>query len=86
MFYESNQDRAAEKQAYDKMIAKLMKEKDHMSTQYQEMVDEVTNMFDWQDGVGRVNYHEEHQKSKNAENLQKEQEDLEMQKDGEAKT
>ena len=80
MFFESNQDRAAEKKAYDKMIAQLMKEKEHVATQYQDMVDEVSNMFDWRDGVkDMVKCNEEQKSSNNPENLQKEQEELDMQ-------
>jgi hypothetical protein len=53
MFHEQNLGRIQDKNAYDAEVAKLMKEKDHLYDEYHKMVDDVTKMFDWQDGVAR---------------------------------
>ena len=79
MFFESNQDRAKDKAAHDKEVAILIKEKDKVWADYQKMVDEVTQMFDWQDGVGNVKYVDQNKIAENAEKLEKEKQALQMQ-------
>jgi hypothetical protein len=74
MFHEQNLGRIQDKNAYENEIAKLKKEYDDLCSEYHKMVDDVTKMFDWQDGVGKVDY----QKAMDAEKYEKKKEELEM--------
>ncbi|KAE8802257.1 hypothetical protein D1007_22136 [Hordeum vulgare] len=56
MFREQNLGKIQYKHAYEDEIAKLKNEYDHICTEYHKMVDDVSKMFDWQDGVGKVDY------------------------------
>ncbi|KAE8786640.1 hypothetical protein D1007_39459 [Hordeum vulgare] len=76
LFHEKNLGKIQDKNAYDVELAKLMKEKDHLSKEYQKMVDDVSKIFDGQDGVGKVDYHKE----MDAEKFEKQKEEIEMEK------
>ena len=41
---------------YEKNLAKMKKQYDHMCNEYQKMVDDVSKMFDWHDGVDKLDY------------------------------
>ena len=75
MFHEQNLGRIQDKNAYENEITKLKKEYDDLCSEYHKMVDDVTKMFDWQDGVGKVDC----QKAMDAEKYEKKKEELEMQ-------
>ena len=51
MYHEQTTGRVKDRQAYDRELAKLQTEHDKVCSQYQKMADEVSNMFDWQDGI-----------------------------------
>jgi hypothetical protein len=74
MFHEQNSGRVTEKQAYDRELAKLKNENGHHCNQYQKLVDDVTKMFDWQDGIGKV----DSQKAMDVEEFEKNKEELQM--------
>nr|XP_020147901.1 uncharacterized protein LOC109733113 [Aegilops tauschii subsp. strangulata] len=67
MFHEQNLGRIQDKHAYEDEVAKLKKDYDHLCTEYHKMVDDVSKMFDWQDGVGKIDY----QKAMDAEIYEK---------------
>ncbi|KAE8772487.1 putative polyprotein [Hordeum vulgare] len=74
MFHEKNLGRIQDKQAYDDEVANLKKGHDHLYTEYHKMVHDVSKMFDWRDGVGKVDYH----KAMDAERFENNNEELEM--------
>jgi hypothetical protein len=74
MFHEQNLGRIQDKHAYEDEVAKLKKDYDHLCTEYHNMVDDVSKMFDWQDGVGKIDY----QKAMDAEKFEKQKEELEL--------
>ncbi|XBI83668.1 hypothetical protein VPH35_092141 [Triticum aestivum] len=74
MFHEKNLGRIQDKHAYEDEVAKLKKEYDHLCTEYHKMVDDVSKMFDWQDGVGKIDY----QKAMDAKKYEKKKEELEL--------
>ncbi|XBH95556.1 hypothetical protein VPH35_086099 [Triticum aestivum] len=67
MFHEQNLGRIQDKHAYEDEVAKLKKDYDLLCTEYHKMVDDVSKMFDWQDGVGKIDY----QKAMDAEKFEK---------------
>ncbi|VAI81220.1 unnamed protein product [Triticum turgidum subsp. durum] len=50
MYHEQNLGRVNDKQAHDKEVAKLQKEIDFLSNNYSQLVEDVSNLFDYQDG------------------------------------
>ncbi|XBI24873.1 hypothetical protein VPH35_049899 [Triticum aestivum] len=50
MYHEQNLGRVNDKQAYEKEVAKLQKEIDFLSNNYSQLVEDVSNLFDYQDG------------------------------------
>ncbi|XP_044428528.1 uncharacterized protein [Triticum aestivum] len=74
MFHEQNLGRIQDKHAYEDDVAKLKKDYDLLCTEYHKMVDDVSKMFDWQDGVGKIDY----QKAMDAEKFEKQKEELEL--------
>lgn len=67
MFHEQNCGRVTEKLAYEKNLAKMKKHYDHVCNEYQKMVDDISKMFDWQDGVDKVDYQMEMKKKEEVE-------------------
>ncbi|KAE8776388.1 hypothetical protein D1007_50973 [Hordeum vulgare] len=57
ILHEQNLGRIQDKHAYDDEVAKLKKEHDHLCIEYHKMIDDVSKMFDWHDGIGKVDYH-----------------------------
>ncbi|KAE8781014.1 putative chloride channel-like protein CLC-g [Hordeum vulgare] len=62
------------KHVFEEELAKLKKEKDHLRNEYHKMVYDVPKMFDWQDGVRKVDY----PKAMDADKFDKKKEELEM--------
>nr|XP_020161404.1 uncharacterized protein LOC109746710 [Aegilops tauschii subsp. strangulata] len=58
MFHDQNYGRVMDRHAYDKKMAKPEKQNEFLAKQFSELVDEVGQLFDWQDGKVR---HMEHQ-------------------------
>ncbi|KAF7098702.1 hypothetical protein CFC21_100418 [Triticum aestivum] len=50
MYHEQNLGRVNDKQAHEKEVAKLQKEIDFLSNNYSQLVEDVSNLFDYQDG------------------------------------
>ncbi|VAI51009.1 unnamed protein product [Triticum turgidum subsp. durum] len=50
MYHEQNLVRVNDKQAHEKEVAKLQKEIDFLSNNYSQLVEDVSNLFDYQDG------------------------------------
>ncbi|KAI4988795.1 hypothetical protein ZWY2020_036112 [Hordeum vulgare] len=50
MYHEENLGRVQDKEAYGIEVAKLNKELDSLGNQYSELVDDVSKLFDYQDG------------------------------------
>ncbi|KAE8811498.1 putative polyprotein [Hordeum vulgare] len=69
-----NLGRIQDKYVYEEELAKLKKERDHTCTKYHKLVDDVSKMFDWHDGVGTVDY----QRAMDAHKFEKKNEELEM--------
>ena len=74
MFHEQNLGRIQDKHAYEDEVAKLKKDYDLLCTEYHKMVDDVSKMFDWHDGVGKIDY----QKAMDAGKFEKQKEELEL--------
>ena len=51
MYNEKTTGRVKDKQKYDRDYAKLQKQHDNVCSEYQKIVVDVSQMFDWQDGV-----------------------------------
>jgi len=55
MYHEQNCGRVVDKQKYEKHLAKLKTENDKLCIEYTKLVQDVSKMFDWQDGrVGHM--------------------------------
>ncbi|KAE8790467.1 hypothetical protein D1007_35238 [Hordeum vulgare] len=69
MFHEQNGGRVLDKEKFEKELAKLKTENDKFSMEYCKLVEDVSKMFDWQDGKvdGKMN--------------QKKMDDVEVQKE-----
>jgi len=50
MYHEQNCGRVVDKQKYEKHLAKLKTENDKLCIEYTKLVQDVSKMFDWQDG------------------------------------
>ncbi|XP_045090261.1 uncharacterized protein [Aegilops tauschii subsp. strangulata] len=50
MYHEQNLGRVKDKQAHEKEVAKLKKEIDFLSNNYSQLVEDVSKLFDYQDG------------------------------------
>ena len=50
MYHEQNLGRVNDKQAHEKEVAKLQKEIDFLSNNYSQLVEDVSKLFDYQDG------------------------------------
>ncbi|XBI77921.1 hypothetical protein VPH35_087702 [Triticum aestivum] len=50
MYHEQNLGRVNDKQAHEKEVAKLQKEIDFLSNNYIQLVEDVSKLFDYQDG------------------------------------
>ncbi|XBH95639.1 hypothetical protein VPH35_086167 [Triticum aestivum] len=50
MYHEQNLVRVKDKQAHEKEVAKLQKEIDFLSNNYNQLVEDVSKLFDYQDG------------------------------------
>ena len=50
MYHEQNLGRVKDKQAHEKEVGKLQKEIDFLSNNYSQLVEDVSNLFDYQDG------------------------------------
>ena len=50
MYHEQNLGRVQDKQAHEKEVAKLQKEIDFLSNNYSQLVEDVSKLFDYQDG------------------------------------
>ncbi|KAE8804234.1 hypothetical protein D1007_19808 [Hordeum vulgare] len=50
MFHEQNYGRVLDKEKFEKKLAKLKTENDKLSMEYCKLVEDVSKMFDWQDG------------------------------------
>ncbi|XBI41213.1 hypothetical protein VPH35_125697 [Triticum aestivum] len=50
MYHEQNLGRVKDKQAHEKEVAKLQKEIDFLSNNYSQLVEDVSKLFDYQDG------------------------------------
>ena len=50
MYHEQNLGRVDEKQAHEKEVAKLQKEIDFLSNNYSQLVEDLSKLFDYQDG------------------------------------
>jgi hypothetical protein len=74
MFHEENLGRIQDKYVYEEELAKLKKEKDHLCNEYHKFVNDVSKMFDWQDGVGKVDY----QKAMDVDKFEKKKQQIEM--------
>ncbi|XBI84561.1 hypothetical protein VPH35_092847 [Triticum aestivum] len=71
MFHEQNCGRVVDKQKYEKHLAKLKTENDKLCIEYTKLVQDVSKMFDWQDGrVDHMNY----QKAVDEEEFEKKKE------------
>ncbi|XBI40911.1 hypothetical protein VPH35_125441 [Triticum aestivum] len=74
MFHEHNCGRVVDKQKYEKHLAKLKTENDKLCIEYTKLVEDVSKMFDWQDG--RVD-HMVYQKAVEEEDLEKKKKEVE---------
>ncbi|KAE8808649.1 hypothetical protein D1007_14720 [Hordeum vulgare] len=51
MYHEQNLGRVQDNEAHEKEVAKLKKELDSLGNQYNQLVNDVSNLFDYQDGM-----------------------------------
>ena len=51
MYHEQNLGRAQDNEAHGIEVAKLQKELDSLANQYSQLVDDVSKLFDYQDGI-----------------------------------
>ncbi|KAI4998596.1 hypothetical protein ZWY2020_053938 [Hordeum vulgare] len=51
MYHEQNLGRVQDNEAHEKDVAKLKKELDSLGNQYNQLVNDVSNLFDYQDGM-----------------------------------
>lgn len=51
MYHEQNCGRVMDKQAHEREVAKLKKENEQLANQYSQLVDDVSKLFDYQDGM-----------------------------------
>ncbi|KAF7079465.1 hypothetical protein CFC21_083694 [Triticum aestivum] len=73
MFHEQNFGRVQDKEKFEKELARLKTENDKLCIEYTKLVDDVSKMFDWQDG--RVDK-KVHQKQVEEEELEKKKKEL----------
>ena len=74
MYHEQNCGRVVDKQKYEKHLAKLKTENDKLCIEYTKLVQDVSKMFDWQDG--RVD-HMDYQKAVEEEEFEKKKKEVE---------
>ena len=74
MYHEHNCGRVVDKQKYEKHLAKLKTENDKLCIEYTKLVQDVSKMFDWQDG--RVG-HMDNQKAVEEEEFEKKKKEVE---------
>ncbi|XP_020181290.1 uncharacterized protein [Aegilops tauschii subsp. strangulata] len=68
MYHEHNCGRVVDKQKYEKHLAKLKTENDKLCIEYTKLVQDVSKMFDWQDGRAD---HMDYQKAVEEEEFEK---------------
>ncbi|KAM3402407.1 hypothetical protein ACQJBY_006348 [Aegilops geniculata] len=74
MFHEHNCGRVVDKHKYEKHLAKLKTKNDKLCIEYTKLVEDVSEMFDWQDGrVDHMNY----QKAVEEEQFEKKKKEVE---------
>ncbi|KAM3276301.1 hypothetical protein ACQJBY_044593 [Aegilops geniculata] len=77
MFHDQNCGRVMDRQAYGKTIAKLEKQNKFLANQFSDMVEEVGQLFDWQDG--KVQHMEHENATKHVEDVKTKLAELEEQ-------
>nr|XP_020197345.1 uncharacterized protein LOC109783153 [Aegilops tauschii subsp. strangulata] len=77
MFHDQNCGRVMDRQAYGKTIDKLEKQNKFLANQFSDMVEEVGQLFDWQDG--KVQHMEHENATKHAEDVKTKLAELEEQ-------